>query len=421
MPGNESMAVTIAIVGCLDTKGEELRFIKEVLEGDGVRTHVIDTGVLTGVLTGQAVRADTPRENVAAAAGSSIEELRAAGDRGNAVKVMSTGAAKVAADLCRAGAIQGIIAAGGSANTTIGCAAMRALPIGFPKVMVSTLASGDVSPYVQTKDILMLYSVVDIAGVNRISARILSNAARAVAAMAAGRPVPVESSRPIVAATMFGVTTPCVSTARKALEAAGYEVLVFHATGTGGRAMEDLIEDGYIAGVLDITTTELADELVGGILSAGPRRLTVAGSVGIPKVVSVGAIDMVNFGPRDTVPPKFQGRKFYQHNPNVTLMRTTPEENAELGKRIAERLRGAKAPVRVILPSRGVSSYAKEGGPFHDPEADRCLIESIARWADRSVPVEIMDTDINDPRFAGRCAAALLDLMAEREQSRERA
>jgi uncharacterized protein (UPF0261 family) len=211
---------------------------------------------------------------------------------------------------------------------------------------------------------------------------------------------------------MFGVTTPCVTAARKILEDAGYEVLVFHATGTGGRAMEGLMEDGFIAGVLDITTTELADELVGGIMSAGPRRLTVAGAVGIPQVVSAGAVDMVNFGPRETVPAAFAGRKFYQHNPNVTLMRTTPEENASIGRRIAERVRGARAPARIILPARGVSSYAKAGGPFHDPEADARLIEEVRRHADPAVPVEILDTDINDPSFARRAAEALIEMMA---------
>jgi uncharacterized protein (UPF0261 family) len=277
--------------------------------------------------------------------------------------------------------------------------------------MVSTLASGDVSPYVDTKDITMMYSVVDVAGINRISSAILSNAARAVAAMASARPVERGGSRPLIAATMFGVTTPCVTAARKILEEAGYEVLVFHATGTGGRAMEGLIEDGFITGVLDITTTELADELVGGLLSAGPRRLTVAGAAGVPQVVSIGAVDMVNFGPRSTVPPKFERRKFYQHNQTVTLMRTTPEENAEIGRRIAERLRPAKGPVRVILPGRGVSLYAKEGGHFHDPEADERCRKAIREGLAGRFPVEELDVDINDPTFARACADALLELL----------
>ncbi len=411
-----AMPATIAIVGCLDTKGEEVRYLKEVIEDEGHRAHVIDTGVLGE----PGFSPDTTRAAVALAAGTTIEALRTANDRGRAVAAMSDGAAKVVMELHGRGAIQGIVAAGGSANSTIGSAAMRALPVGFPKMLVSTLASGDVSHYVDTKDITLMYSVVDIAGLNRISARILANAARAVTGMAAGKPVETSTSKPLVAATMFGVTTPCVTEARKVLGAAGYEVLVFHATGTGGRAMEGLIEDGYIAGVLDITTTELADELVGGILSAGPRRLTVAGAKGIPQVVSVGALDMVNFGPRSTVPARFEGRKLYQHNAAVTLMRTTPEENAELGRRIAERLNGSKGPVKVFLPLRGVSLYAKAGGPFHDPEADARCIAAIQRDLRPGIEVVEMDTDINDPEFARRCAGALIELLKTSPPSQPR-
>ena len=405
------MPVTIAIVGCLDTKGDEIGYLKRVVEGQGQRTHVVDTGVL-----GEPVfAADTTADEVARAAGTTLAALRSRGDRGEAVEAMSEGAAGVARQLHDQGAIQGILAAGGSAGTTVGSAAMRALPVGFPKLMVSTLASGDVSPYVDTKDITMMYSVVDVAGINRISARILGNAARAVAAMAAGAGEEEEAagSRPLVAATMFGVTTPCVTAARKVLEEAGYEVLVFHATGTGGRAMEGLIEDGYIAGVLDITTTELADELVGGILSAGPRRLTVAGAAGIPQVVSIGAVDMVNFGPRSTVPEKFEGRLFYQHNPTVTLMRTTAGENEEIGRRIAGRLNDARGPVKVVLPLRGVSLIAKEGEPFHDPEADRRCREAIKAAADPGIGFEEIDTDINDERFAKTCAESLIAFIEE--------
>jgi len=301
---------------------------------------------------------------------------------------------------------------------------MRILPAGFPKIMVSTLASGDVSHYVDIRDITMMYSVVDIAGLNRISEQILANAARAVAAMALGREAdarrPRPAARPMVAATMFGVTTPCVTEARRILEEAGYEVLVFHATGTGGRAMESLIREGYFAGVLDITTTELADELVGGILSAGPDRLTAAGAAGIPQVVSIGALDMVNFGPRDTVPARFRDRKLYQHNPTVTLLRTTPEENAEMGRRIADRLRAAKGPVKVILPLRGVSLYAKAGGPFHDPAADGAAIAAIRSRLDPRMERIELDTDINDPAFARKAAETLLEMMRTERDGRDR-
>jgi uncharacterized protein (UPF0261 family) len=288
---------------------------------------------------------------------------------------------------------------------------MRALPVGVPKVMVSTLASGDVSSYVDTKDLCLMYSVVDVAGINKISSRILANAAHAVAAMARKSPPGAAESRPVIAATMFGVTTPCVTEARRILEEAGYEVLVFHATGSGGRAMEGLIEDGYIAGVLDVTTTELADEYVGGILSAGPRRLTVAATAGIPQVVSLGAVDMVNFGPRETVPAKFAQRKLYQHSPSVTLMRTTPEENAEIGRRVAIRLSQTRGPAKVVLPLRGVSAYSKEGGPFHDPEADARAIDAVLRELRPGIPAETLETDINDPAFARACAEALIELL----------
>jgi uncharacterized protein (UPF0261 family) len=398
---------TIAIIGCLDTKGHEVLFLKQVIEESGNHVHVIDTGV-----AGEPVfAAETTADEVARAAGSSLAELRRRGDRGEAIALMSEGAACLVRRLHERGAIQGVLAAGGSANTTIATTAMRALPAGFPKVMVSTLASGDVSPYVDTRDITMMYSIVDIAGINRLSARILANAARAVAAMAAAPERAPEASRPLIAATMFGVTTPCVTRARQILEEAGYEVLVFHATGTGGRAMEGLIEDGFIAGVLDITTTELADELAGGVLSAGPRRLTVAGAAGIPQVVSVGAVDMVNFGPRATVPEKHAGRKLYQHNPTVTLMRTTPEENAEIGRRIAARLNGSRGAVKVLLPLRGVSLYARAGGPFHDPEADRRCLEAIRENLDRRHQIEEIDADINDERFARAAAESLLALL----------
>jgi uncharacterized protein (UPF0261 family) len=388
--------------------------LKKVLEEEGHHVHVVDTGALGEAL----FRPDTLRDQVAKAAGTSVAAIRDKNDRGHAVAAMSQGAAIVVRELYERRAIQGILAAGGSANTTIATTAMRALPVGFPKLMVSTLASGDVSPYVDTKDITMMYSVVDIAGINRISARILSNAARAIAAMAGGKEPKLGESKPLVSATMFGVTTPCVNAARKLLEQAGYEVLVFHATGTGGRAMENLIEDGYIGGVLDITTTELADELVGGIMSAGAKRLTVAGAAGLPQVVSIGAVDMVNFGPRTTVPPKFEGRKFYQHNPTVTLMRTTPDENAEIGRRIAERTRGAKGPVKILLPTKGVSAYAKKGGPFYDPEADGNCIEAIKKNVGAGIEVRLLDTDINDPEFARASAETLIELMNSGQRSK---
>jgi uncharacterized protein (UPF0261 family) len=295
---------------------------------------------------------------------------------------------------------------------------MRALPIGMPKVMVSTMASGDVSAYVGVKDVTLMYSVVDVAGLNRLSRRILANAAGAVCGMVE-QAIPLADDRPLLAATMFGVTTPCVTRVRERLEAAGYEVLVFHATGSGGRAMESLIEGGFLAGVADVTTTEWADELVGGVLSAGPTRLDAAGMAGIPQVVSVGALDMCNWGPLETVPAPFADRNLYRHNPQVTLMRTTPAENAELGRILAGKLNAARGPVALFLPLRGVSMIDAEGGPFWSPEADAALFDAIRETVDRSrVELVELDLHINDPAFADAMADRLLADLATAGASR---
>jgi uncharacterized protein (UPF0261 family) len=403
-----NMAKTIAVVATLDTKGVEAGFIRERVEAAGLSALVIDTGVLAK----PAFLGDIPRETVAEAAGTSLVRLVSEKDRGKSVTAMAEGAAKVVRGLFDAGKIHGVISIGGSAGTTIGTSAMRALPVGFPKVMVSTLASGDTRPYVGIKDITMMYSVVDIAGLNRLSRRILANAAAAVCAMAQAELPPAAEERPLLAATMFGVTTPCVTRAREILEENGFEVLVFHATGTGGRAMEDLIESGFIAGVLDITTTEWADELVGGVLSAGPHRLEAAGKKGIPQVVAPGALDMVNFGPPETVPEKFKGRKFYQHNPTVTLMRTTKEENAQLGRIIAEKLNAAKGPTTFFYPRKGVSGIDREGQPFYDPEADEAFIASLKASLNASVRLIEMDNHINDEAFAAAVAHSLMETLA---------
>ncbi|MDQ5808556.1 MAG: Tm-1-like ATP-binding domain-containing protein, partial [Actinomycetota bacterium] len=299
------------------------------------------------------------------------------------------------------GRIQGVLSAGGSGNTAIATAAMQALPVGVPKLMVSTMAAGDTRDYVGGVDVTLMASVTDVAGLNSISSRILANAAAAMAGMVQAPPVEVAGGRPLVAATMFGVTTPCVTRARERLEEHGYEVLVFHATGTGGKAMEALVDGGFLAGVLDATTTELCDELVGGVLSAGPDRLEAAGRAGLPQVVSLGALDMVNFGARDTVPPRFEGRNLYVHNPSVTLMRTTPQECAELGRRIAAKLAAATGPVSLFVPLRGVSLIDAEGQPFHDPEADAALFGALRDGLAGS-PVDLVELDhnVNDEEFA---------------------
>lgn len=398
------MAKTVCIVGTMDTKGVEFSFIKSQIESAGVSTCVINTGILGE----PQLTPDVSADEVAQAGGSSLQVLRDEGDRGNSVTVMAQGAATRIAEKQAAGEIDGIISLGGSAGTTIGTTAMQAVPVGVPKIMVSTLASGDTSPYVQSKDICMMYSVVDIAGINRLSRQILANAAGAIVGMVNAEAPAATADKPLIAATMFGVTTPCVTKAREVLEAAGYEVLVFHATGTGGQAMEDLVRGGFLAGVLDATTTELADELVGGVLSAGPDRLEAAGQSGLPQVVAPGALDMVNFGPADTVPEKFSDRLFYQHNPTVTLMRTTAEETAELGRIMARKLREAQGPTTVIIPTQGVSAIDKTGQPFDSPEARTAWIQNLKAHIGDTVTVIEMDAHINDDEFATKLAETLL-------------
>ena len=408
------MSPTVGLFGTLDTKGEEYAFLREQVRAHGADALLVDVGVLGE----PSVAPDVTREEVAAAAGFDLEALAAEGDRGAAVAAMAHGAAETARRLHAEGRIDAIAGLGGSGGSAIVTEAMRALPIGVPKLMVSTLASGDTRPYVGAVDVTMMYSVVDIAGLNQVSRRILANAAGAIAGMAAVEPEPADEARPLVGATMFGVTTPCVTRARERLEELGYEVLVFHATGTGGRSLEALIDGGFITASLDVTTTELADELVGGVLSAGPERLEAAGAAGIPQVVSLGALDMVNFGPEDTVPERFQGRNLYVHNPTVTLMRTTPEECAELGRTVARKVNAAAGPVTVFVPLRGVSAIAVEGQPFHDPEADDALIGALRESLDPSVDLRELDLDVNDPAFAEAMADRLHELVQSRQEVR---
>lgn len=401
--------MSVLIVGTLDTKGTEIAFVRDRLTAAGVPVTVADAGALGE----PAFPPDIPREQVFRAAGADAAEVKRAGDRGKAVELAAAGAARIAEQLHRDGKLSGVLGLGGSAGTTIATAAMRAVPVGVPKVMVSTLASGDVRPYVGTRDVMMVYSVVDVAGLNRISRLVLANAADAMIGMARTRSAELgtrNEDKPVVTATMFGVTTPCVSAARGQLEAAGFEVLTFHATGTGGRTMEGLVRDGLVAGVLDMTTTELADELCGGVMAAGPDRLTAAAIAGVPQVISVGAVDMVNFGPPDTVPEKYKGRRFYQHNPTVTLMRTTPEENDRIGKEIAEKACAAKGPTCILLPLRGVSAIDADGKPFWWPEADQALFQSIRNWV-YGVEVVELDLHINDPAFAAAAAGKLQEMM----------
>jgi uncharacterized protein (UPF0261 family) len=405
---------SILVVGTLDTKGNEVRFLRDRLVAAGVAVTVVDIGVLGP----PAFQPDVPREEIARAAGESIAELAAAEDRGRATAAMHRGLAAWVRERRKRGLREGMMAIGGSAGTAIATAGMRELPIGAPKLMVSTMASGDVRPYVGTSDLCMMYSVADFTGLNSLTSTILANAADAMAGMCGGRQsLPEMSTRTLLAATMFGNTTPCVNCVKELLEARGYELLVFHATGTGGQAMERLVVDGFVKGVLDITTTELADELVGGVLTAGPDRLEAAGRIGVAQIVSVGALDMVNFGAPETVPREFAGRLFYQHNPAVTLMRTTPQENRELGEILARKLNQAKGPVVLLLPLRGISGIDRPGQPFFDPVADESLFDALRTHVGPNVKLLELDRHINDPEFAAaiadeflKCTGASLEL-----------
>jgi uncharacterized protein (UPF0261 family) len=332
------------------------------------------------------------------------------------MEVMTRGAAIVAAKLYGERRFDAIIGLGGTAGTAIGSSAMRALPIGVPKVLVSTVAAGDTRPYIGTKDLTMMYSIVDIAGLNRISTRVLGNAAGAVIGMAETT-LPAYEERPLIAASMFGNTTACVDRARGILDAAGFEVLVFHATGAGGMTMESLIADGYVDGVLDLTTTEWADELCGGVFSAGAKRLDAAALAGIPQVVAPGCLDMVNFWAPETVPTRYAERKLFRWNPNVTLMRTDVDENQRLGRILAEKINQSIGPVRVLLPLRGVSQLDSPGGEFWWPEADQALFQSLRQSLRRDIPLLELDANINDPQFADRATDELLDMMKKQSST----
>ncbi len=397
------MAKTIALLGALDTKGPEYGFVKQCIESRGHKTLLIDTGVLDSPL----LKADVTRQQVAAAAGADLAAMAAKKDRGEAVAVMGKGAAAVLTQLYAQHKFDGVIALGGTGGTSVACAAMRSLPLGVPKVMVTTCAGGDVSGYVGVTDIIMVPSIVDVAGINKISRRVFAQAAGAVCGLVEAV-VPAGADRPLIAASMFGNTTPAVGMAKDILEKAGYEVLVFHCTGNGGRTMEGLIESGAISGVLDLTTTEWADELVGGIFSAGPTRLEAAARKGVPAIVTPGCLDMVNFWAPDTVPAKFKGRTFYPHNPNVTLMRTSKDECRQLGQIIASKLNLSKGPVTVLLPLKGVSMIDLEGKAFHLPRANTALFDALKKNLRKDIPVIEMDCDVNNPAFATKCAETLL-------------
>ena len=399
----------IVIVGALDTKGKEFQFVRDLIQTIGLETIVVDFGVMGDPSFAPDVTAD----EVARAGGSSLAELRAKADKALAMRTMSAGLAKIVADLHASGKLGGILGMGGGGGTSIATTAMRGLPTGVPKLMVSTLAAGDIAPFVGTRDIMMMPSVVDVAGINSISRRIYANAAAAMVGMVSQttETMPAEE-KPLISASMFGNTTPCVNHARELLEGNGYEVLVFHATGTGGRTMEGLIADGYIAANLDLTTTELADEVCDGILSAGPDRMMAAARAGIPTVIAPGCVDMANFGARTDVPQKYQSRLLYEWNPNVTLLRTNVEENRAIGKMIAHAANASTGPVAVLIPRQGVSQLDSPGGAFWDPEADQACFTAIKENLRADISFIEMDHNINEAAFPEKAVSLLMAMLS---------
>ena len=395
---------TIAVLGTLDSKGEEHAFVAALIAQHGHKPLLIDVGT-GGPAT---VQPDITREQVAAAAGIDLAALMAKKDRGECVVAMTKAAPALVAKLAAEGRIHGIISLGGGGGTAIGTAAMRALPLGFPKLRVSTLAAGNVAPYLGTKDITMMPSIADVAGLNRLSRVIFTRAAGAICGMVSVTPE-VGASKPLIVASQFGNTTTCVTEAKKVLEAAGYEVLVFAATGTGGRIMESVIESGIVSGVLDVTTTEWADELVGGNLNAGPDRMDAAAKANIPVVVAPGCLDMVNFGEMASIPEKFKGRNFYIHNPQITLMRTTADECRQLGAIVAKKANAYAAGTAIMIPRKAISVISAVGQPFHDAAANEALFSALK--ANSNVPVQEFDLAINDKEFAQACAYKLIELI----------
>jgi len=404
---NSDAAKTVLLIGTLDTKQDEYEFARARFHSAGLKTMLVNTGVLGE--TGLEVAVSNSQ--VAAAAGSSLEVLRESQDRGHAISVMSIGATLVVQSLFSEGRFDGIFALGGSGGSTVASASMRALPIGIPKVLVSTLVNSNGMMFVGESDMALFASVVDIAGINVISSQIISQAVDAMVGMINSKSERSHSAKKLVAASMFGVTTECVTNARKEIETHGYEVITFHMTGSGGRSMEKLISEGFIHGVLDVTTTEICDEIVGGVLSAGPTRLTAGSAQGIPQVISLGALDMVNFGARASVPDKFSRRNLYAHNENVTLMRTSAQECEKIAFDICSKLSHAKGPISLFIPLKGVSSIAVKGAPFHDPQADDALFSTFRRHIPQNVELIELDNAINDAEFSKALAAQLITYM----------
>ncbi len=403
------------LIGAIDTKGPDYAFMREQIAARGCDLLMVNTGVLGST---DLFPVNIEAAQVARAGGADLEQLRANGDRGEAMKAMTAGAAAIAAQLFAQLGFDGILGMGGTGGSCVVTAAMRALPLGLPKVCISTAASGDTSPYVGLRDVVMIPAIVDVAGVNRISRFVYTQAAGAVCGMVDAEVTGAGEDRPVIAASMFGNTTTCVEACESALAAKGHEVLIFHATGTGGRTLEALVAEGLVDAVLDITTTEWADTVCGGIFDAGQDRLSAPGRRGIPHLIAPGCVDMANFGGIDTVPTHYReaGRKFYEWNPSVTLMRTSADENRRMGAVFAAKANAATGPVAFLLPLRGVSILDGEGQPFCDREADEAIFEAIRGGLREGITVHEVDANINDPIFSERAVEVMLDLISEAEK-----
>ena len=400
----------ICLIGAFDTKGGEYGFLRQRILDRGHEVLTVNTGVLGST---DLFPVDVEADEVARAGGGCLEDLRESKDRGAAMKTMCAGAPAVVEALHDGGRLSGIVGMGGTGGTTVVTAAMRALPTGFPKVCVSTAASGDVAPYVGTKDIAMIPSIVDVAGINRVSRVVFSQAAGAICGMVEADVGADGQDRPVVTASMFGNTTECVEACMEKLAALGYEVLVFHATGTGGRTMEDLVREGLVDAVLDITTTEWADTICGGVFDAGATRLDAPGARGVPHLIVPGCVDMANFGGMDEVPEKYRKaqRAFYEWNPSVTLMRTNREENRKMGKIFAEKANASTGPVAFLIPLKGVSILDGDGELFCDRDADQAMFDALKANLREDIEVVELDANINDPQFSAKAVEMLLDLI----------
>lgn len=406
------MSKKVVVIGAFDTKAIEYQFVIDLFIKKGFQVITINTGVMGAT---DLFQIDIDAQDVARAGGTDLATLRKANDRGKAIAVMSNGASEITKNLYSKEPFDGIIGMGGTAGTNMVTAAMRPLPFGMPKICISTVASGNVGPYLGTSDIILVPSLTDIAGINTISKIFLSNATAALAGMLDVK-LETGKGKPIVAASMFGNTTPCIDRCRDMLSAKGFEVLIFHATGAGGKTMEKLVSDGVIEAVLDLTTTEWADTVCGGVFDAGNDRLEAPGKMGIPHLIAPGCIDMCNFGSPETIDPKYKNRLFYQWNPNVTLMRTTMDENRQLGKTFAQKANAAKGKVAFIIPTKGYSmlnSINEQGEPqlFWNPKANQAFLDALKSNLSPEIDIEEIDANINDPIFAEKAVEKFLEMI----------